>query len=215
MGGVNRSKRIIEIVAITFVVAAIAVSCGRGQLTEIDALDIESTPMQRVENMKAYETNDGNMKMRMESALMERFSTSDGGSYELFSGGFNVYAYNTEGLLETKISSKMAKHTMLKQNDTWEAYGDVVIRNYIKGERIETDTLYWNGKDKRIYTDCYVKLTSPQGFMQGYGLESDEMARNAVLLRPFDSYGVVSQDTTTVTYVDSANFIGPLYNRYK
>ena len=44
--------------------------------------------------------------------------------------------------------------------------------------------------------------------MQGYGMESDQRARNSVILRPFDSYGVVVQDSTEVR-IDSANFIGP------
>ena len=45
--------------------------------------------------------------------------------------------------------------------------------------------------------------------MQGYGMRSDEMARNSVILRLFDGYGVVVQDTTEVR-IDTANFIGPL-----
>ena len=47
------------------------------------------------------------------------------------------------------------------------------------------------------------------GYMQGYGLESDEMARNAIILKPFDSYGIVIQDSTRL-YLDTANFIGPI-----
>ena len=49
--------------------------------------------------------------------------------------------------------------------------------------------------------------------MQGVGMESDEMARNAVLLNPFDGYAVINNDSTKVSYVDSANFIGPLVRR--
>ena len=44
--------------------------------------------------------------------------------------------------------------------------------------------------------------------MQGYGMRSDEHARNAIIYKPFNSYGVVVQDTTAFV-VDSVNFIGP------
>jgi hypothetical protein len=40
-------------------------------------------------------------------------------------------------------------------------------------------------------------------------MESDQRARNSVIFRPFNSYGVVVKDTTEVL-VDSINFIGPL-----
>jgi hypothetical protein len=77
---------------------------------------------------------------------------------------------------------------------------------------METDTLYWDREKQEIYTDCYIRLYSPDGFMQGYGMRSDEKARNSIIHRPFNSYSVVVQDTTRVL-VDSANFIGPLLRK--
>ena len=48
--------------------------------------------------------------------------------------------------------------------------------------------------------------------MQGYGMRSDEMGRNAIILKPFDSYGIMREDSTKVR-IDSANFIGPLLKK--
>ena len=55
-------------------------------------------------------------------------------------------------------------------------------------------------------------MHSPDGFIQGYGMESDERARNTIILKPFDNYAFVVQDSTEVT-VDSVNFIGPLLKK--
>ena len=74
---------------------------------------------------------------------------------------------------------------------------------------METDTLYWNQETDMIYTHCYVRMYSPSGFMQGYGMESDQRARNSIIFNPFNSDGFVVQDTTNVV-VDSVNFIGPM-----
>ena len=43
-------------------------------------------------------------------------------------------------------------------------------------------------------------------------MRSDEMARNAIIMKPFDSYGYTEQDTTMVQ-IDSVNFIGPLLKK--
>lgn len=212
MIALGRHNRNIRMVATALVVATIAISC-KNKLKEAGPLDLESVPVQTVENMMAIQSKNGLKEMRMEAPLMQKFSEDDKNSYELFPKGFNVYGYNEEGLLETEITSREAKHTIEGDKETWAAYGNVVIKNFIKGEQMETDTLYWDQHEKKIYTDCYVKLFSPQGLMQGYGMESDEMARNALLLRPFDSYTLINQDSTKVSYVDSANFIGPLYKR--
>jgi hypothetical protein len=77
---------------------------------------------------------------------------------------------------------------------------------------METDTLYWNREEGKIFTHCFVKMFTPDGYMQGYGMESDDRGRNAKILRPFDSYAIITNDSTTVRYVDTVNFIGPVIN---
>ena len=192
--------------------ATIAVSCGN-KLRNIDAGNISEAPAQVVLNMNASQTENGMVQMRLTAARMERYEKGDDESMELFPDGFNVLAYNEEGLLETQIVSDKAEHTVNGSTEQWSAYGNVVITNYLEGQRIMTDTLYWDREEHRIFTDCHVRLYSPDGFMQGYGLESDERARNARLLRIFDSYGIVQQDSAGNGYVDTVNFIGPIYRR--
>ncbi|MBE6224564.1 MAG: LPS export ABC transporter periplasmic protein LptC [Bacteroidales bacterium] len=201
--------RFVYMVVIALAVTTFVISCKGEERT--DPIDLSKVPVQSVENMNAVQTKDGLLQMRMEAKLLQRFKNDDQ-SYELFPDGFDVYAYNEEGALETHIKSDMAKHTTTgegnKKVEKWEAFGNVVISNFIKGERLETDTLYWDREKGRIYTHCFVKMFTPQGFMQGYELESDERARNANILRPFDSYGIISNDSTDI-YIDTVNFIGP------
>ena len=131
-------------------------------------------------------------------------------SFDLFPEGLSVYGYAENGSLETTIRSRKARHDTWKKEgrEKWSVFGNVVVRNIIKQETMETDTLYWDQKNKEIWTDCYIKMYSPSGFMQGFGMRSDEMARNAIIQRPFNSYSVVEQDSTRVI-LDSVNFIGP------
>ena len=198
-------------IATAAAVAFVVYSC-KGKLGKAENKNLKETPMQTVEGMFVVHSENGKLQMRMEAVLMERYQ-KDTVSYELFPKGFAVYAYTDEGLLETKITSDKAKH--FKYNDgreSWEAFGNVVVRNLIKQEVMETDTLYWDQKNEKIYTHCYVKIYSPSGFMQGYGMESDQRARNSIIYRPFNSYGVVVKDTTEVL-VDSINFMGPLQKK--
>jgi LPS export ABC transporter protein LptC len=154
-------------------------------------------------------TENGILQMRVEAPLMERYK-KDTVEYELFPKGLAVYAYTDEGLLETQILSDNAKHQKFSDGrETWAAFGNVVVKNLIEQQTMETDTLYWNQQDEKLYTDCYVKMYSPDGFMQGYGMESDQKASTAYILKPFNNYAVIIQDSTQVV-IDSANFIGPL-----
>jgi LPS export ABC transporter protein LptC len=196
--------------------ATIAVSC-QPKLGETQIASPDSAPNQVVEGMSAVQSRNSQRQMRIESPLMEIYNQDPEDAYELFPKGFVVYGYNEQGFLETEIVAKRARHRLVKTEESWEAFGDVVVRNFVKGTRIDTDTLFWDKENAKIYTprSCYVLLQSPDGAMQGFGMESDEMARNALLLHPFDSYGYVGRDSTEAGYVDSVNFIGPHYKTYR
>ncbi len=195
-------------IATASAVAFIVYSC-KGKLQQSDDINLDEIPVQSVRDMFVVQSENGLLQMRMEADLMERYE-NDTVSYELFPEGFAVFGYNEEGLLETEITSDNARHEKFEKGglETWAAFGNVVVKNVINRERMETDTLYWDRKNERIYTDCYVRMYSPKGFMQGYGMESDQRARNSTIFNPFDSFGYVKQDSTKVA-VDSANFIGP------
>ena len=197
--------------ATALAVAFVIYSC-KGKLGEAAEIKLDETPVQTVRDMFIVQSENGKLKMRASADLMEKYER-DTLSYELFPEGFSVYGYTDEGLLETEIVADNARHLKYEDGrETWEAYGNVVVKNLIKQETIETDTLYWDQKNEKIYTHCYVKIYSPDGFMQGYGMESDQRARDHILYRPFNSYGIVVQDTTEVV-LDTVNFIGPLLKK--
>ena len=189
-------------------VAFVVYSC-KAELAEAEALVLAETPVQTVDDMFIVQTENGKIQMRSTAPLMERYER-DTLSYELFPKGFFVFGYDENGSLETEIVADNAKHLKYKDGrESWEAYGNVVVKNLMKQEVMETDTLYWDQKNEKIYTHCYVRMYSPDGFMQGYGMESDQRARNSIIFNPFNSYGIVVQDSTEVL-IDSVNFIGPI-----
>jgi len=199
-------------IATAIAVAFIVYSC-KGKLSTADSLDLSETPVQVVDSMFFVQTSRGSLKMRVEAPVMERYE-NDTCSYELFPRGLSVFAYTEGDMLETLLYSDNAKHFKSKRKNVeqWSAFGNVVVQNVIKQETMETDTLYWDQANKQIYTNCYVRMFSDKGFMQGFGMRSDEMARNSTLLKAFDSYGVVVEDSTKVV-IDSVNFIGPLIKK--
>ncbi len=199
--------------ATALVAVAFVVSSCKGNLSEADVLDLSVIPLQTVENMFYVQSENGQLKMRVEAPLMEVYNHGDTVSYELFPRGLSVYAYSDDGSLETTITSQKARHDKLGAGgEKWSAFGHVIIRNVAKHETMETDTLYWDQQAHEIWTDCYIKMYSPSGIMQGYGMRSDEMARNSILLSPFDNSFLIEKDTTVVI-IDSVNFIGPMLKK--
>ena len=177
-----------------------------------ETLDTNKIPTQVVHDMSFTQSDKGYIQLRMESPKMEHFQYSEDSqekSYDLYSDGFHVDIYTPDGALETEINSKQAKHETTSGKESWSAFGDVVIINHIKQERVESDTVYWDRAKEKIHTDCYVVMTSPQGKLQGYGMTCDQRANRSTIKRPFDSFGRVVKDSTKF-YLDTVNFVGPM-----
>ena len=192
-------------------VAFVVYSC-KGKLAEADTLNLSETPVQIVDDMFIIQSENGVVKMRAEAPRMEKYER-DTLDYELFPDGFFVYGYDESGKLETEIVADNARHLKYEDGrESWEAFGNVVVKNLINQEVMETDTLYWDQKNEKIYTHCYVRMYSPDGFMQGYGMESDQRARSNILYNNFNNYAIIVKDSTQVL-IDSVNFIGPFQKK--
>ena len=199
-----------KMIATAVAVAFVVFSC-KGKLGEAEKINVKEAPVQTVDDMFIVQTENGKIQMRAEAPLMERYER-DTLSFELFPDGFFVYGYTDDEKLETQIVADNARHLKYKDGrESWEAFGNVVVKNLIKQEVMETDTLYWDQKNEKIYTHCYVRMYSPDGFMQGYGMESDQRARNSIIFNPFNSYGILERDDDII--IDSVNFIGPLQKK--
>lgn len=207
MFGIPFKGETFYIVAVTLVIATLLFSC-KEDIPRSNLSQVEELPTQIVEGMTVFQFSRGITDYIVNAPLMERYTQAET-PYDVFPKGITMRGYTAEGLLETMIVADYAKNLVKEKEEIWEAYGNVVINNYLKGEKMETDTLYWNRLTQRIFTHTLVKLTTPDMFMQGYGMESDDMARNAVIEKPFDSYAIVSRDSTEISYIDTANFIGP------
>lgn len=188
----------------------IAVS-GCSKEPEKTVIDYETTPVQTISGMDVRQYSFADIKMEMRTHLMERYSYVKDSvqiSKELYKDGFEVYVYNEDGLLESQLIAEGAEHIIAKKKEDWKAYGNVNILNHIKGERIITDTVFWDKPQEQIFTHCYVIMTSPKGRLQGYGMRTDQRVNESRILRPFDSYGIVVSDSTKF-YIDTVNFVGP------
>ena len=203
-------RNIFTMIATAAAVAFVVYSC-KGNLSEAAKLDLDKIPLQTVDSMFFVQSENGRLKMRVEAPRMEVYE-HDTVSYDLFPQGIKVFAYGETGLLETTIVSDQAKHRK-SGGELWSAFGNVVVKNIVKKETMETDTLYWDSEKHEIWTDCYVKMYSPSGLMQGYGMRSDEMARNSILMQPFDTEFLIEDEDNPPVQIDSVNFIGPMLKK--
>lgn len=102
--------------------------------------------------------------------------------YKEFPKGINVRSFDKSGAFEASIKAQYAK--FFSKTEIWEARNAVEVEN-AEGRRLNTELLYWDMKKEIIYTDKYVRITTPDGqIIEGnQGFKSDQNMKNIELTK--------------------------------
>ena len=157
------------IIVVSLIITAISLfSCEKKNAT-IPKIDILTLPALTSRNFTTTYTDSGKVQMVMSAPLIESYTKTEE-PYSEFKEGIKVYFHNGHTEPVASVTAKYARFTDSK--DLWELQDSVVAINEA-GEKLETDLLYWDQKKSLIYTDRFVKITTADQIIQGYGLESD------------------------------------------
>ncbi len=55
----------------------------------------------------------------------------------------------------------------------WKLIGNVDIQNR-KGERFNTELLYWNEATQKVYSDKFIRIQQPDRIITGHGFDSNQ-----------------------------------------
>jgi len=101
--------------------------------------------------------------------------------YNEFPKGGNVISYNKDGSQAWTIKSNYAKNIV--KDMIWELRNDVVAVSD-DGKTINTELMYWDQKNQKIYSDQYVRITKKDGQMlEGNSFTADDKLNHISLSR--------------------------------
>lgn len=150
--------------------AILLLSCG-GQNNADTEQNLERVVTHKTDTLSIFQSENGKTKYKFESPLMEVYEHAKQ-PYTEFREGLFVTTYN-DSTMAVESTLRADYGLMLEKQDLWEAKGNVVVTN-AKGEKLETQQLFWNRKTKRIYSNVDSKITSGNNVYVGEGFESDE-----------------------------------------
>lgn len=130
----------------------------------------ERIPIEVQENLELVYTDSTYLRMSLEAPLAESYPQMDSPQRE-FRRGIKVRFFNNFGEEDSRLRADYA--LQLVNKDLWEARGDVVVVN-TKGEQLNTEKLFWDSSKEIIYSDVFVKITTPTEIITGVGFEADQ-----------------------------------------
>ena len=170
-------KKITQLLQIAaFVGATSFIFSCTNDLEVIKSLNInENQPTQTGKNITSIYTENGKLKVKMSSPVMQRFQNAEEPK-TIFPNGLEIAFYNEAHVQTSSLKCKYAIYYESKK--LWEARNDVVGKNE-KGDVLHTERLFWNETEKTIYSNNFTKIIKADGTVsQGTRFRSDERFRN-------------------------------------
>lgn len=162
---------------LTTILLLTLISCtGKDVKPKVDSSFImEELPAQESWNATVFFTDSGKTAAILYTGHLQVFNTR---KETILDDGVKVEFFNSLEIKTTTLTSKRGRVDE-RTNDLY-AIDSVVAVNDI-GIVVKTDELKWRNKDKKIVSDKYVTIDSPDEHIEGYGFESDQHLRNYVI----------------------------------
>lgn len=129
----------------------------------------EDLPLQTIFNSVTQYTDSGRITFTISAGRIDRYTGEEG--HDDFSEGIEVINYARDGSVASRITAQKAQH--FSSENIMIAKDDVELENS-EGKKLNTEELTWNEQEHRIFTDKFVKITTPTEILFGDGLDAKE-----------------------------------------
>lgn len=168
----------ISLCIVAILPATMLFSC-ENDLKVVNGLMItDSLPDISVNNIRVKQSENGYITLELTAPEMRSYQQGKD-PYTLFPRGVKIIFFDS--LMRPKSDLSADYGISWDNRNIMEARGNVVIRNILKGEQLNTEYMQWDQNSKKGSTNEFVKITTPDKIIMGKGMESDELFDNWVI----------------------------------
>lgn len=168
-------------VAFVVTVMCLLSSCSDDDGSALDtSADSTSVPTMRALNVSTVVSDSGITRFRATTDEWLVFTMVEN-PYWYFPKGLQLERFNTDLKVEANVYCDTAHYDMNKK--LWQLDGNVKVTN-IKGERFETQQLFWDQANGTVYSDKVVDIHQKECVIKGRGFSSNETMTNYVIRKP-------------------------------
>jgi len=197
----NKNKPNITILALMMVVVfGFFTSSCRGDTKDVVevAFDPETTYTLKVTDMSNLVSDSGIIRYRLDAKEWLVYDKAKV-PYWHFPEGLYVEKFDTLFNIDVSIKADTAYYYTKKE--LWKLVDNVKVKN-AEGQRFETDLLYWDQKQEKVYSDKNIRIEKEDKIIIGVGFESNQTMTKYKVFNtqgefPIENKPVV--DSTSVT----------------
>lgn len=170
----NNMTTIFWVVVLLFFVMAVSCTKSPDVGNTVVLKDRSKMPKMSALDVTTVISDSGVTRYRISAPVWDVYDKSNQPYWE-FPKGLHVEKFDENLKVDANINCNYARFNQSEQ--LWILKGKVRMMN-LKGELFETERLFWNQREQKIYSDTLVKITQATHIINAVGFESNqEMSR--------------------------------------
>ncbi len=159
-------------IAMTVMVMLVLIPACSGRTNEMGEAITErdSLPVMDTRGVTTLVSDSGVIRYRINAEEWQVYDRKSP-SYWAFEKG--VYVEKFDSLFQVEASIEADTAYYYDKQRLWKLMSNVHIQN-LKGEKFDTELLYWDQNKKRVYSDKQVRIEQPDQIIYAVGFESNE-----------------------------------------
>lgn len=147
-------------------------SCMKNSSQELKDIETEQERSSlSMQDLHTIVTDSGVYKYEFETPELHQYDNVEE-PYVYFPKGLKFKMFGEQGtLIKSRIRCNNARY--FKSKNLWELNNDVEAMTE-KGDILNTEQMYWDTQERRIYSEKFVRITTKNQIITGVGFESDE-----------------------------------------
>jgi LPS export ABC transporter protein LptC len=195
----------IALAMVMFILLSVACS-GRKKIVGEAITERDSLPIMETKGVSTLISDSGIIRYRLQAEDWRVFDKKKP-PYWAFEEGVYLETFDTLFQMEANIKADTAYY--YEKQKLWKLIGNVVIRN-LKGEKFNTELLYWDQNTEKVYSDRFIRIEQPDRIITGRGFDSNQQMTKYTIHKPegifyLEDNGVVAADTTQTTQITQTN----------
>ena len=195
----------IALAMVMFILLSVACS-GRKKIVGEAITERDSLPIMETKGVSTLISDSGIIRYRLQAEDWRVFDKKKP-PYWAFEEGVYLETFDTLFQMEANIKADTAYY--YEKQKLWKLMGNVVIRN-LKGEKFNTELLYWDQNTEKVYSDRFIRIEQPERIITGRGFDSNQQMTKYTIHKPegifyLEDNGVVAADTTQTAQITQTN----------
>ena len=125
-------------------------------------------PIMELQDVLTYYSDSAKVKLKLEAPKEYQYENGD----REFPDGLHLEFYDTNGKVTSTLKANYCYFT--KKDNLWKATGNVIIKGYTNNEQLDTEELFWNQREEKIFTDKFVRIEKNGEIHMGEGLTAKQ-----------------------------------------